>query len=142
MLETILRDRDSTTFRLSVQRFYFTTLGHDGCYRCDFLRLYLSEATQNTAFPNICINYYDGSYNLSSILVVISALSTKPAENTEIFIRFWKDKLVRKMDKQWLRSCASIGYSIGFIHDWRKKTGASVIGVIINLGASMSLVRC
>lgn len=75
------------------------------------------------------------------VIIVLAELGATPAESGWKLRQLWKERLVREIDMMWLRSCIPIGYTLGYIQTWRKKTVLKIFDVILNATATMVLMK-
>lgn len=71
---------------------------------------------------------------------VLISLADAPHQNSVRCKHFWRDKLVRKVNRLQLQSCPMISYSFGFVENCRKQTALSIANFILNLVATLTLV--
>lgn len=82
-------------------------------------------------FPPLCL----------IVNFVLISLAAVPSKNGIRFKHFWRDKLMKKVNRLQLQSCLSIGYSFGFVANCTKQTALSIADVILNLVATLTLIR-
>lgn len=68
-------------------------------------------------------------------------LESIPRNNGDRFRFHWKFYLRQRFDKQCLKSCPAIGYSVGLIKKVNLYTALSIADTILNLTATMALAK-
>lgn len=96
----------------------------------------------NVQFPFIlylCCCFIFGIAVVVDFLFV--TLASTPRGNGEGFKKYWKMYSSKKVEKQILRCCPIIGYSLGFLRRVKPHTALSIVDTIINITATMVLTR-
>lgn len=73
--------------------------------------------------------------------IVLFILAAIPYENTFKFKSYWTRELRGKFDRTQIRSCPLLCYSFGFVEQCRRTSALSVLDLIINGVASLTLLR-
>lgn len=96
-------------------------------------------------FDRIPFTFYLSAMVLLPLVIagifILVALASTPRENGNKFRHFWSAKLVMRIDFARLRACPPIGYSFGFIRNCKRCTALSIIDVIVNSIASVTLLK-
>lgn len=72
---------------------------------------------------------------------VLIWLAAVPGINGLRFRNHWKSKLGRKVSRLQLQTCSPIGYSFGFVVNCKNHTALSIANFILNLVATLILLR-
>lgn len=75
------------------------------------------------------------------IVIMFCALGSIPNENATGFKRYWRWRLNKRVDRMRLKACPAIAYAFGFVVECRRMTAFTIIDVLVNLIATLTLIH-
>lgn len=94
------------------------------------------------AFPLIMYLSCSGIFFVAQIVnILLITLAGIPNKNGKRFRNYWKGRLKTGRENKMLRSCPEIGFSIGFIRNVKFCTALAISDTIINITASLALMK-